>query len=61
MVTYFIYTGRVISVAEDDWTEVVRNLENVRAVCQRMTRILSREGVELRASGFSLKPWFSRY
>ena len=42
MVTSFIYLGRVISTADDDWLAVVRNLAKVRTVWRRMTRILSR-------------------
>ena len=42
MVTSFVYLGRVISSADENWPEVVRNLSKVRAVLRRMTRILSR-------------------
>ena len=43
------------AVADDDWPAVVQNLEMARAVWRRMTRILSREGAELRLSGFFFK------
>ena len=36
--------GRVVSAADNDWPEVVRNLEKASAVWQRLTRILNREG-----------------
>ena len=42
----------MISKAEYNWSEVVRNMFWMRAVWKRMTRILSREGEETRASGF---------
>ena len=41
--------------ADDDWLEVVRNLSWVRAMWKRMKRIFSREGEELRVSGFLFK------
>ena len=42
-------------MTDDNWPAVVRNLENVRAVWRRMTRILSREGAEPQVSGFFFK------
>ena len=42
-------------VANNDWPAVVRNLSQSGAVWKRMTRILSREGVEPRVSGFFFK------
>ena len=42
-------------MADDQWTEVARNLSRARAMWKRMARILSREGVELRVSGFFFK------
>ena len=44
MVTSFRYLGLVISVIDDDWPEVVKNLSRARAVWRRMRQILSREG-----------------
>ena len=55
MVTSFIYLGRVILAADDDWTAVVRKLSRARAVWKRMTRSLSREGAAPRVSSFFLK------
>ena len=55
MMTSFKYLGRVISVADDDWPEVIRNLENAWAVWRRMTRILGREEAMPRMSGFLFK------
>ena len=43
MVNSFIYVGRVILKADDNWTAVVRSLSLARSVCSSMTRILSRE------------------
>ena len=55
MVTSFKYLGWVVSAADNDWLAVVRNLAKAWAVCQRLTRILRREGVTPRVSGFSFK------
>ena len=55
MVTSFKYLVRVISAADNDSPEVVRNLEKARAVCQMLTRILSREGAALQVPGFFFK------
>ena len=52
MVNSFQYLTRVISPADDDWPAVFRNLSQVRAVLERMTIILSREGAETQVSGF---------
>ena len=37
MVNSFRYPGRVISAADDYWSEVVRNLEKAQAFWQRTT------------------------
>ena len=50
METYFKYLGRIISVADDNWSAVIRNLAKARAVWRRTTGILSREGAMLRVS-----------
>ena len=55
MVTSFRYLGRVISVVDDDWPEVVKNLSRARAVWRRMTCILRREGAAPRVSGLFFK------
>ena len=52
MVTPLKYLGRVLSVVDDDWTTVVRNLVKARTVWWRMSKIMSREGARLRVSGF---------
>ena len=44
MVASFRYLGRLILATDDDWLEVVRNLENFRSVCRMMTRISIMEG-----------------
>ena len=51
----FKYLGRVISAAEADWPEIVRNLSKTGTVWQRLTMILIREGAASRVSGFFLK------
>ena len=55
LVLYFKYLGRVLSSADDDWTDVIGNLMKARAVWRRMTRILSREGEMPRVFGFLFK------
>ena len=55
MVTSFIYLGQVISVTDDDWKEVVRNLAQEKTVWRRISWILSREGATPRVSDFFLK------
>ena len=52
MVTSFRYLGRVISVADDNCPEVIRNMEKARAVWSNMMNILSREGA---------RTWFYRF
>ena len=44
MVTSFKYLAQVISATDNDWTEVVRNLDRAKMVWRRMSWILSREG-----------------
>ena len=55
IVTSFIYLGRVILAADDNWPAVILNLVKVRAVWRRTTRILIREGTRLRMSVFFFK------
>ena len=40
---------------DDNWPAVVSNLSGERSVWKRMTRILSRQGAELRVSSFFFK------
>ena len=54
-VTSFRCLGRVISAAENNYTEIVSNLSRARAVRKRTTIILIREGAEPRVSGFFFK------
>ena len=42
MATSFKFLGRVISTADNDWTEVYRNLAEARVVWRSLTRTLSR-------------------
>ena len=55
MTTSFRYLGRVISAADNNWPEVVRNLAKARAVWKRVARILIREGARPRVSVFFFK------
>ena len=55
MVIYFRYLGRVMSVADDDWMAVVRNMAKVQVLLRRMTRILINEGTRLQVSRFFFK------
>ena len=50
-VTLFRYLGRVMMVGDDDWPEVVVNLQKARNSCGRLSRILSREGAYPKVSG----------
>ena len=60
MVTSFKYLGRVLSAADDYCPEVVQNLVKAWTVWRRMLRIMIREGVRPRLSGFSFKPSSNR-
>ena len=55
MVTSFKYLGRVISVADEDWLAVVKNLYRAMVVCRRMPRVLRREGAAPQVSGLIFK------
>ena len=54
-VAYFKYLGRVIYAVDEDCLSVIRNMVNAWVFWRRMTRILSREGVRPRVSGFFFK------
>ena len=49
-VTYWKYLGRVLSVADGNWPEVVNNLWRARHMWVRLTNVLSREGADARTS-----------
>ena len=55
MVTSFKYLGIFLSVADDDWKALVRNLVKARMVWRIMSRILRREGAIPQATGFFFK------
>ena len=55
MVPSFKYLGRVQSAADEDWPAVIHNIAKAQTVWRRMSRILSREGVRPRVSGFLFK------
>ena len=50
-VTAFQYLGRVLTAGEDEWLEVVGNPGKTRKSWGRLSRILSREGVDPKVSG----------
>ena len=50
-VTTFRYLGRVLTAGDNDWLEVVGNLGKAQKNWGRLSRILSREGVDLNVSG----------
>ena len=52
MVTSFKYLGHVILAVDNNWPVVVKNLSRARAVCRKMSRILSREGAAPQVPGF---------
>ena len=54
-VTSFKYMGRVLMVADDNWTEVAGNPRKARKSWARMARILGREGTNPRVSGIFFK------
>ena len=55
MVTSFKYLGRVMTVGEDNWPAVVGNLRKDQKIWARLTRILVREGADLRVSWMFFK------
>ena len=58
MVPSFKYLSRVLSVVDDDWPTVVKNLAKAWKVWQRVLSILSREGERTRVSVFVFKAVF---
>ena len=50
-VTAFRYLGRVLTVVDDDWLALVGNLGKVRKSWGQLSRILSREGSDLKVLG----------
>ena len=55
MVTSFKYLGWVILATDNDWPEVVRNLERAKKLWRRMLHILSKEGATHWVSGLFFK------
>ena len=55
MVLFFKYLVRVLSMADNEWPEVIQNLSKAQTVWRRMLRILSREGARPRVSRFFFK------
>ena len=50
-VTLFTYLGRVMTVGDEYWPAVARNLRKARKIWVRMTRIMIREGTYPKVSG----------
>ena len=53
--TTFKYIEHVMTVGDDDWHEVVDNLWKVRKSCGMLSRILRREGADLKVLGNFLR------
>ena len=49
-VTEFHYLGRVLTITDDDWPAVARNLRKARVTWGRLARILGREGADPKVS-----------
>ena len=47
----FRYLGRALTAGDDDWIAVVGNLGKARKSWGRLSRIMSREGADLKVSG----------
>ena len=45
------YLGLPLTAIYDDWTEVITNIQKVRKIWDRLSRILGREGADTRVSG----------
>ena len=56
--TEFKYLGRVVTAGYDDFPEVADNIQKVMYSWGRMSRILSREGADLKVSGHFFKAVF---
>ena len=54
-VTSFKDLGRVMTVGDDYWPEVVGNLQKVRKILGQISRILIREGADPKVSGHFFK------
>ena len=55
MVTGFKYLGPILISLDNNWSEVVGNLQKARKFWARMKRILGRYGASPRVSGMSFK------
>ena len=51
LVTSFKYLGRFLSAAYNNWPAVVHNLQRSRQKWERLSRVLTREGVDARTMG----------
>ena len=54
-VTALKYMGIVITAGGDDWTAVAGNLQKVRKIWVGLSKILSREGADLKVLGHFFK------
>ena len=55
MLTSFKYLGRVISVVDEHWLEVIWNLAKSQKAWRKTTRNINRDGARLWVSSFFLK------
>ena len=46
LVTEFRYLGRILTATYDDWAAVVGNIRKANQIWGRLTKVLSREGVD---------------
>ena len=44
------YLGRILTITDDDWPAVARNIRKARVTWGRMARILGREGADPKVS-----------
>ena len=51
-VTSFKFLGIILAAADDDWLELVSNLQKARRKWARLTRVLGREGADARNLGY---------
>ena len=49
--TSFKYLGHLLTETDDDWTAVIINLQTAQNIWAQLSRILDREGEDLRTSG----------
>ena len=53
--TAFKYLGQAMTAVDDDWPAVIGNLQREKNSWGQLSRILIREGVDLKVSGHFLR------